>query len=275
MQAWTSAYADMDASSGHSHLQVPSHIVRCACLHINVSFLHVHVCLAARLHVHVWMLSYPSLHVHFSMAASLQDVHVCMAMSECMRLRVCMSKCTCRSHFLYRFASSCHSHLQVASHACISTSACPACLHQRVCKFACPCLHVHVSMAVHACMSMFACLHVDALILARCMSIPACLHARISACPCLHLCMSMPAWLHVHAKMHMQAGRHWHGHPGLQTLDFFYPKANRVNAHMSMSANVSMSKPSIWMTYNHGSFTPGSSSKNITNTSDDPWRDRS
>ena len=167
-------------------------------------------------------------------------------------------------------------------HVCISVS---ASLHVHVCMFmspwlstcACPCLRVCMSMPLSwrgACPSLHVCmpgsLHVHV-----CISACPCLHACMAACPCLHGCASMSAWLHVHAKMHMLAGRHWHGHPGLQTLDFFYPKANRVNAHMSMSANVSMSKPSIWMTYNHGSFTPGSSSKNITNTSDDPWRDRS
>lgn len=170
------------------------------------------------------MLSYPSLHVHFSMAASLQDVHVCMAMSECMRLRVCMPKCTCRSHFLYHFASSCHSHLQVASHACryprlhvlhvcISVS---ASLHVHVCMFmspwlstcACPCLRVCKSMPLTwrgACPSLHVCM-------------PGSLHVHvcISACPCLHGCMPMSAWLRVHVCMAACPCKD--AHAGRQTL---------------------------------------------------------
>ena len=163
-------------------------------------------------------------------------------------------------------------------HVCLPVS---ANLHVHVCMFMSPWLHLCMS----TCMSKLACLHVHALILACRMPIPACLHARISAdmsaslqsawlhgcmsmSACLHGCMSMSAWLRVHAKMDMLASRHGHGHSGLQTLDFFYPKANRVHAHMSMSmsATVPVSKPSIWMTYNHGSFTPGSSSKRTSPT---------
>ena len=66
--------------------------------------------------------------------------------------------------------------------------------------------------------------------------------------------------------------RHGHGHAGMQASIFFSPQAHRIHVHMPMSTSafVSMSKPSIWMTYNHGSFTPQSSSQTETNRSDDP-----
>ena len=109
------------------------------------------------------------------------------------------------------------------------------------------------------------------------------LQARSHVTPCLHIrdCASIPALLHAHVWMLACPRLPVHVFMAASLRDvlvcmskstcasflvrFCYSACHshpqvrrRVCMVMSSSATVSMSKPSIWMTYSHGSFTPQS-----------------
>ena len=174
----------------------------------------------------ILLLSYPTspkscLHTHVCMSIhAFLHVHACMFMSACLQVSVSMSKSTCLLTILL---------VPVITHKSQACLRIHAFLHVHV--FLAACLHVLVCM----CMSTSVCpwLHL-------CLSTSACpclhFHVCVSACPCPHLCMSMPACLHA-ASLHV--------HVCISACPCLH-----AHVFMSMSASVSMSKPSTWMTYN-------------------------
>ena len=180
----------------------------------------------------ILLLSYPAspkscLHTHVSMSIhAFLHVHACMFMSACLQVCVSMSKSTCLLTILL---------VPVITHKS------QACLRIHVCKSMIAFLHVHVFLV--ACLHVFVCMGMSTSVcpwLHLCLSTSACpclhVHVCVSACPCPHLCMSMPACLHA-ASLHV--------HVCISACPCLH-----AHVFMSMSASVSMSKPSTWMTYN-------------------------
>ena len=163
-----------------------------SCLHIPVCMsiyacLHVHVFLAAGLHVHAWLF--------YDFAPVIPHKSQVMSAYPCLHVRKCMSACPCLLSCMFACPFGFFLTILLLSYPTSPRS----CLHIPVCMSIYAFLHVHVFLA--------AGLHVHAWLFydfapviphkSQVMCAYPCLyvHTCISACPCLHVHVCMPACL--------------------------------------------------------------------------------